>query len=147
MPKRKVAPPTANYPWLDGELSIGEIILSMAQELLIEKQNQPNQLAAQLGIYLDGQDREAEFVRRVNSAFAEQELYFERQRKAGKAQENNSAFNRIVKCYESLVAKGEPPLKITAPQIEKEWGELKFGTCNERSSIRAHLRTIKNAKP
>jgi hypothetical protein len=147
MPKRKVAPPTPNYPWLGGKSSIGEIILAMAQELLIEKQNQPNQLAAQLGKHLDGQDREAEFVRQVNAAFAEQKLYFERQRKAGKAQENNSAFNRIVKCYESLVAKGEPPLKITAPKIENEWQELKFGTCNERSSIRAHLRTIKNAKP
>jgi hypothetical protein len=32
MPKRKVAPPTPNYQWLDGELSIGEVILGMAIE-------------------------------------------------------------------------------------------------------------------
>ena len=147
MPKRKAAPLTPSYEWINGETSIGEIILKIAQDLLIDKQTQPNQLAAKQGVYLDGLNREAEFIRIVNLAFAEQESYFERQRNAGIAQKKNSVFNRVLKCYESLVAKGVPPSKITAPRIEKEWRELEMGVCNGHSSIRGHLRTIKNAKP
>ena len=142
MPKRKVAPPTPNYPWLGGESSIGEIILAMAQELLIEKQNQPNQLAAQLGIYLDGQAREAEFVRQVNAAFAEQELYFERQRKAGSYSKSvNYTREMVAKCKQALIKKGT---EVTARAIANEWEQGSKIECISYQQINKYLREMKH---
>lgn len=143
MPKRKVAPLTPNYQWLGGELSIGEIILSMAQELLIEKQNQPNQLAAQLGIYLDGQARETEFVRQVNAAFAEQDHYIREQEKKGSHQKTQASPTRekVALCMAALIKKGE---KVTAPAIETEWTNQKLGDLITPQQINSYLRKMKH---
>jgi len=142
MPKRKVAPPTPNYPWLDGKLSIGEVILAMAQELLIEKQNQPNQLAAQLGIY-SGQDREAEFVRQVNAAFAEQDHYIREQKKKGSYQKKlaNLTLERVAFCRQELIKKGT---EVTAPAIAFEWLNQGYGRCITNQQINAYLRRMKD---
>ena len=143
MPKRKVAPTVPNYQWLGGELSIGEIILEMAQELLIEKQNQPNQLAAQLGIYLDGQARGAEFVRQVNAAFAEQNHYVREQEKKGSHQKKqaNPTLERVAFCKQELIKKGT---EVTAPAIEIEWLNQGYGKCITSQQINTYLRRMKD---
>lgn len=133
MPRRKDAPSTPNYPWLNGELSIGEIILKMAQELLIEKQNQPNQLAAQLEVHLDSKTLEAEFVRRVNAAFAVELREAERLVTSGekggqwakaKAQEKDNEFMpNVKKCIDSLKAEGT---RITTKTIASKWKGLEI---------------------
>jgi len=141
MPKRKVAPPTPNYPWLGGESSIGEIILALAQELLIEKQNQPNQLAAQLGIY-SGQDREAEFVRQVNAAFAEKDHYIREQKRKGSYPKSaNYTREMVAKCKQALIKKEE---KVTARAIANEWYEQGSKIkCISDQQINKYLREMK----
>ena len=142
MPKRKVAPPTPSYQWLGGELSVGEIILSMAQELFIEKQNQPNQLAAQLGIHLDGQDREAEFVRRVNAAFAEQDHYIREQKKKGSYSKSvNYTREMVAKCKQALIKKGT---EVTARAIANEWEQGSKIECISYQQINKYLREMKH---
>ena len=63
-------------PVFDGR-AIGVIVLDMAQELLIDALRQPNQLEVM--------SRRAEFVRRVNAAFAAQLAEQDRQDKAAAA--------------------------------------------------------------
>lgn len=143
MPKRKVAPTTPIYPWLGGELSVGEIILKMAQELLVEKQNQPNQLAAQLGVHLDSKTLEAEFVRRVNAAFAEQEHYIREQEKKGFHQKTQASPTRekVALCKDALIKKGE---KVTAPAIVAEWTNQGLGAHITPQQINSYLRKMKH---
>jgi len=131
MPKRKVSPPIPNYQWLGGELSIGEIILDMAKELLAS----PNQLEVQR--------RTTEFVRRVNAAFAEQEHYIREQEKKGSHQKTQASPTRekVALCMAALIKKEE---KVTAPAIEIEWRKQKLGNLVTPQQINFHLRKMKH---
>ena len=121
MPKTTKPLVVPEYEYGNGTPTIGEIVLDMAQELLIDTLTQPNQL--------DVQRRRAKFVRQVNKTFAVELKEEVRKAKAGekgglgrirKAQEKNDEYRLIIeKCLISLIAKKK---RITVKTIRAEHG-------------------------
>ena len=120
MPKSTKPLVVPEYEYGNGKPTIGEIVLDMAQELLIDSLTQPNQLEVQR--------RRAKFVRQVNKTFAVELKEEVRKAKSGekgaqvlkaKAQEDDDKFMPDVKkCIDSLTAEG---LALTSARIFSEW--------------------------
>jgi hypothetical protein len=149
MPRRKSPLPAPIHEWIDGKISVGEIVLAMAQALYEDQQNlirspKTNQLAAQA----DLQKRKKQFIAQVNAAFAEMNAYQTRQVKAGAAQKKTTGIptaHKVEEIVNYLTAQGA---KITAPAVEVEWFKRfnlnsTFGKPVTLQAIRKHLRDLK----
>jgi hypothetical protein len=116
MPKSTKPLVVPEHEYGDGTPTIGEIVLDMAQELLIDSLTQPNQLEVQR--------RRAKFVRQVNKTFAVE--LKEEVRKANAAQSGG----RPRKDEQLLVYLGVCAEKIdgklTVKNVTQEWANHSF---------------------
>ena len=118
MPRRKSPLPAPSYEWIEGKMSVGEIVLAMAQALYEDQHDlirspKTNQLAAQA----DLQKRKKQFIAQVNAAFAEMNAYQSRQVKAGAVQKKTTGIpsaDTVKEIVNYLTAQGA---KITAPTV------------------------------
>jgi hypothetical protein len=125
MPKSKKPLVVPTYEYGNSSQIIGEIVLDMAQKLLIDRLTQPNQLEVMR--------RKDEFVRQVNKVFAIRLANAKRLANAGEkgglakkaeAQEKNDEFMPNVKiCIDSLKAEGT---RVTTKTIGAKWEGLKI---------------------
>lgn len=150
MPQRKNPLPAPIHEWIDGKMSVGEIVLAMAEALYKDRQElirspKTNQLAAQVDLHV----REKQFVAQVNAAFAEMRAYQTRQANAGavnKRVNGNPTASKVEQIFYYLTAKG---VKVTATAVETEWFKRvhlnsAFGQPVSLQAIRSHLRKLKN---
>jgi len=153
MPKRKNPLPAPLYEWVDGKMSVGQIVLAMAHALYADREELIRAPKTnQLGAMLELDTRENQFVAQVNAAFAEMNAYQTRQAKAGavNTRVNGNPTASIVKqLHDALTARGK---KVTAPAVEAEWRKPAnqkrgFGQPVTHQAIRTHLRKLKTKAP
>jgi hypothetical protein len=151
MPKRKANLKPQIHGWLDGPESAGEIVLKIAEHLLVERTEHHhagdlNQLSISAL-----RRRRTEAVRQIDAAFSELAAYKTRQAHAGlasKQQTGNETKAKVRRFFDELTAKG---LTVTAPAIETEWfkachRDKGFGKPVSLQQIRRYLREFNTAK-
>jgi hypothetical protein len=141
MPKITKPLVVPEHEYGNGKQPIGEIVLAMAQELLIDSLTQPNQLEVQR--------RRAKFVRQVNKTFAVQLKDEMRLAKAGekgglgqkaRAKDKDNEFMPNVKmCIDALNAEGT---RITTKTIAAKWKRLKINDSPPSDRILSRLKTM-----
>lgn len=124
MPKSTTPLVVPKYRYGNGTPTIGEIVLDMAQELLIDSLTQPNQLEVQL--------RRAKFVRQVNKTFAVEIKEEVRKKNAGEKgglgrkakikEKDDELMPDLKKCMDSLKAR---KIRTSVAAIESEWARQK----------------------
>jgi hypothetical protein len=126
MPKSTKPLIIPKYEYGNGTPTIGEIVLDMAQELLIDSLTQPNQLEVQL--------RRATFVRQVNKTFAIE--LKEEVRKAnaatlgGRPRKDEQLLLQLGVCAENIGG------KLTVKNVAQEWSKHSFESdCPARNKL------------
>jgi hypothetical protein len=147
MPRRKQPLPAPTHQWIDGKRTVGEIVLSMAQDLYKDRENLSRSLN-QLAALDELQNREKQFIAQVDAAFAEQNAYQTRQANAGSVNRRVSGSqtaDRVEQITDDLMAMGK---KVTATAVAAEWRKSVyqkkcFGQPVSDRAIRGYLRKRK----
>lgn len=137
MPKSTTPLVVPEYEYGNGKPTIGEIVLDMAQELLIDSLTQPNQLEVQR--------RRATFVRQVNKTFAVE--LKEEVRKANAAQlggrprQDEKLLVQLGVCAEKIDG------KLSVKNVMQEWAKHSFElACPARNKLQELINLHSNLR-